>query len=97
LREVLIPDLHFQGTSHVGRVAQVPVRRLYLSGTWPVSPGTVLKIKVTGQSQAFPEVKIKVNSCALRDGCWTLNYTFVGKPSPDMMGLFGYTLSLMDF
>jgi hypothetical protein len=96
-REVLIPGVHFEGTSNAGRVAHVPVRRLYLSGTWPVRPGTVLKIKVAGQRQAFPDVKIRVNSCDLLDGRWTLNYTFLDKPSPDMMGLFGYTVSLMDF
>jgi hypothetical protein len=96
-REVLIPRVHFEGTSNAGRVAHVPVRRLYLSGIWPVRPGTVLKIKVAGQRPAFPDVKIRVNSCDLRDGRWTLNYTFLDKPSTDMMGLFGYTVSLMDF
>jgi hypothetical protein len=95
-RAVLIPGINFEGTSNFGRVAQVPIRRLYLSGSWPVPPGTVLKIKVANPPHNLPGVKIKVNSCALRDGRWTLNYTFVERPSADLMGLFGYTLSLME-
>jgi hypothetical protein len=51
-----------------------------------VPAGTVLKVKVANQPQELPGVTIKVNSCTLRDGRWTLNYTFVEKPSPDMMG-----------
>jgi len=96
-REVLIPGVNFEGTSNDGRVARVPVRRLFLSGTWPVPPGTVLKVKVAGQMTPLPEVKLKANSCVLGDGCWTLNYTFLEKPPVEILTLFGYTPSLMDF
>jgi hypothetical protein len=94
---VVVPDLAFEGTGNSGRVANVSVRRLFLSGEWPPPPGTLLKVKVANQPAELPGVLIRVNDCVLRDGRWTLNYTFITRPGADLMGVFGYTPSLMDF
>ncbi len=96
-REVLIPGVNFEGTANLGQVARVPVRRLFLSGSWPSPPGTVLKVRLAGEPALFPDVMIRVNSCILRDGRWTLNYTFLEKPSADLLSVFGYTLAQRDF
>jgi hypothetical protein len=94
---MVIPGLTFAGTGNAGRLANVPVRRLFLAGAWPPAPGTLLKVKVANQPRELPGVLIRVNNCVLQDGKWTLNYSFVQRPAPDVMCVFGYTQSLMDF
>lgn len=94
---IVVPGLTFEGTAGTGRVAHIPVRRLFLKGVWPPPPGTLLKVKVANQSSHLPGVLIRVNRCVFEEGRWTLNYSFAERPAADMMGVFGYTPSLMDF
>ncbi len=95
-KSVVVPGLTLEGTGNDGRVANVPVRRLFLSGAWPPAPGTLLRVKVANGPPELPGVMIRVNRCAYQDGRWTLNYSFVDRPAPEVMGVFGYTPSLLD-
>jgi hypothetical protein len=85
---VLIPRLWLVNTAGQGVEAGVSVRRLFLSGSWPVPAGTFLKLRVANRGD-MRAVKVKVQSCRQADGRWTLTYRFVDAPSPELRRLFG--------
>jgi hypothetical protein len=92
-KSMLVSDIRLSGSNHRGRVASVPVNRLFLTGTWPLAAGTLLKVRVAQDPDRYPPVFLKVTSCALEEGRWTLRYTFAKKPPPEMMHLLGHLVS----
>jgi hypothetical protein len=89
----LISGITLEGTTAKGRVGRVPVRRLYLAGSWPVPAGTVLRVRVANQGGQHPPVRIRVTRCTLEGDRWTVTYTFADPPSPEMMHLLGHLVS----
>jgi hypothetical protein len=92
-KNVLVSGIRLAGTNHRGREASVPVNRLFLNVAWPLQPGTILKVRVANDPKKYPPVFLRITSCTLDDGRWTLRYTFAQKPAREMMHLLGHLVS----
>jgi PilZ domain len=71
---LIIHDLWFEGTTHEGRIVKVPVRRLFLTGSWPLAPGTTLRVWVGDKSKHPEGIRVKVVACQQQAGGWTVSY-----------------------
>jgi hypothetical protein len=92
-KSVLVSGIQLAGTNHRGREASVEVNRLFLTGAWPLQPGTLLRVRVANHPKQYPPVFLRITSCALEEGRWTVRYTFAQKPAPEMMHLLGHLVS----
>jgi hypothetical protein len=90
---ILISGITLEGTTAKGRVGRVPVRRLYLSGKWPLAKGAVLRVRVTNRDNDLPPVRLKVTSCTFDGKRWKVSYTFADPAPPAMMHLLGHVVS----
>jgi len=70
----VISDLKFEGTTHDGQIVRVPVRRLFLTGAWPLARGTILRLWVTDKSSHPAGTRVQVLACQHQDDGWTVSY-----------------------
>jgi hypothetical protein len=71
---LVLCDLWFEGTTHDGEQLKLPVRRLFLTGTWPLAAGTKLRLWV-GDKSRFPKgICVKVVACRQQAEGWTVSY-----------------------
>jgi hypothetical protein len=92
-RLFVLPGVAFEGTTPAGELATVLVRRLYLTGSWPLAAGTTVEGWVGGKTENPPSLKWKINSCEQRGERWTVNYSFANTPSPDVARFLGHPVS----
>src|SRR5205085_47274 len=69
-----VRDLWFEGTSHDGQLVRVPVRRLFLTGAWPLTAGTTLRMWVGDKASHAAEVRVRVVECREQPEGWTVTY-----------------------
>lgn len=85
----VVPEVTWEGWTDDGKVGARVVRRLHLTGAWPLQPGTRLNVWV-GEKSARTAVQVEVNQCYQAGGRWTVNYRFVEPPSPELLRWFGF-------
>jgi hypothetical protein len=69
----VVPGVLFQLLQGETPAEPLLVRHLYLKGTWPLPPGTTLRIRVRGGGSGWRLVRVR--SCEQRAGRWTLSYS----------------------
>jgi hypothetical protein len=89
-RSFVLMKVAFEGTTRTGALATVLVRRLYLTGSWPLAAGTTVEGWLGSKSDTVPALKWKINSCEHKEERWTVNYSFVNTPSADVARLLGH-------
>jgi hypothetical protein len=83
----LLQDVTWSGSVDGNTVHRL-VRRVHLTGVWPLARGTILKVWFGKQAQA--RARLRINNCRRRDGRWLVNYTFVGPVNPEVLRSFGH-------
>jgi hypothetical protein len=88
---MVVPRVRLAGPGRQGVEVSRAVRRFFLKGSWPLLAGTVLRLRIFKKNgDESPPATIRVIRCAKGEKGWTINYCFVGSPSPDAMRLLGY-------
>jgi len=83
----LIQDVTWTG-SVAGKAVHRLVRRVHLTGTWPLTGGTVLKVWFGKQAQA--KARLRIDRCRRQDGRWLIDYTFLDPLRPEVLRSFGH-------
>jgi hypothetical protein len=82
-----VPGVVFRWLDGDDRVPPLRLRRLCLTGTWPLAPGTVLRARLSIAAE-YQSLRLKVMSCSQDNGCWTVAYTFLDQPSAAAIDAF---------
>jgi hypothetical protein len=80
----------FETTAAQGTAIHVLANRLRLAASWPLPPGTRLKVWVGNCWWDRPFARIFVTSCRQRDGLWVVSYAFEGAPPADVLCALGH-------
>ncbi len=87
----VMTDLWFEGLAHDGQTVRVPVRRLFLTGAWPLPVGTTLRLWA-GDRQTNPAgILVKVIECREDGDGWTVKYRPVQPVSADVLRKLGFS------
>jgi hypothetical protein len=89
-RTFVLPEVTVQGPPRDGTAASVLVRRLYVTGTWPLPAGSPVTGWIGNKAQRPPDFKWTINRCDQQGERWTLSYAFVDTPSPEVSWELGY-------
>jgi PilZ domain len=82
-----VRDVTWRGQG-AGKLAYRLVNRLQLTGSWPIAPGTILKVWFGKNPKA--KVRVRVSRCFERDGRWFVDYAFIDSPQLETLQSFGY-------
>jgi hypothetical protein len=88
-KTAVVQEVTWEGWLPGGRVGARMVRRLFLTGSWPLKPGTRLNVWV-GEKTARRTARVEINQCYSAGGGWTVNYRFLEKPSRELLRWFGF-------
>jgi hypothetical protein len=87
---LVIPDLWFEGTTDDGKVVRVPVRRLFLTGSWPLAAGTTLRVWVGDKHRAPTGLMVQVVSCRKQARGWKVSYRLMEPMSAQTLRALGF-------
>jgi hypothetical protein len=77
----VLTDLWFEGAAHDGARVRLPVRRLFLTGAWPLAPGTILRLWVGDKARHPSGTRVKVLECRKQGKSWQVTYKPLGQLS----------------
>jgi hypothetical protein len=83
----LIQDVTWTGSVD-GRAVHRLVRRVHLTGAWPLAGGTILKVWFGKHAQV--KARLRVDNCRRQDGRWLIDYTFLDPFKPEVLRSFGH-------
>jgi hypothetical protein len=87
----VLTNLWFEGEAQDGQIVRIPVRHLYLKGTWPLPPGTTLRVWAGDKSTNPAGLLIKVIDCRKQNNGWTVRYRPVQPTSADVLRKIGFS------
>jgi hypothetical protein len=70
--EKALAEVQFQLELAQGRVINCRIRRLSVPGTWPLSAGKVLLMRVQARRHQLPPLQLETVRCVREGECWTL-------------------------
>ena len=71
----------FQARTEAGELLRWYVKRLELSGTWPLPQGKVIAMRVGGLPREMPPVELSVRRCKQYGSYWIIDCHFVSTPA----------------
>jgi len=83
----VIQDVTWTG-SVGGKAVHRLVRRVHLTGMWPLAGGTILKVWFGRHPQA--KARLRIDLCCRQNGRWLVDYTFLGPVAPAVLHSFGH-------
>jgi hypothetical protein len=83
----VIQDVTWTG-SLGGKAVHRLVRRVHLTGTWPLAGGTILKVWFGKNPEA--KARLRIDLCCRQDGRWLVDYTFLNPVVPAVLQSFGH-------
>jgi hypothetical protein len=87
-RDFEVRGVVFETTAPQGVAMRLLVKAFRLTGAWPLAAGTPLRVWV-GKRGAGAATRVTVQGCTQGEDQWTVSYTFVEKPSAEVLRLFG--------
>jgi hypothetical protein len=87
-RFLVVQGVLFEGRFPGGGRVAFSVRRLHLPCGWPPAAGTTLLLRLSEREPV--RIRVRVQSCAPRDGSWVVGYDFAEPPSPAALRLLGH-------
>jgi hypothetical protein len=85
-----IPNVLLEGHTEDGVRLRLEVRRLVLTGSWPLERGHTLCLGGQDGSERAAGIRVRVEDCACQDdGCWVVAYSFAEPPSDEAVFLLG--------
>lgn len=88
---LVMTNLWFEGLAHDGQTVRVPVRRLFLTGVWPLPAGTTLRLWA-GDRKANPAgIQVEIVDCREQSDGWTVKYQPVQPVSADDLRQLGFS------
>jgi hypothetical protein len=88
---VVIPLVTFCGSAGSIQDKTFVVKRLHLTGSWPLTPAGLLNVRLPGNARGAADVRLRVDDCSRHEGRWTIRYWFATRPAPEVLALFGLT------
>jgi hypothetical protein len=75
----------FQAKFKSGEILRWYVKRLGLSGNWPLPRGKIFSMRVGGVSEKEPPLELKVRDCRLFGSYWIVDSSLLAQPSSEVL------------
>jgi PilZ domain len=80
----------FQGSARDGQSATTLVRRLYVTGGWPLPAGTLVEGWAGTRAEGAAVIRLKIHNCSQQGERWTVSYSVVGTPPAEVLRSLGH-------